>query len=265
MMGHRFAVTAFTILALAAGSGRVSAQEEERNKAEGTRFNRLEGLEAKLGLNDQQKQDVGKIQADFERKAEPLEQQLWKLHTQEHAAMCKVLSEQQRTKVRDVVKEVWQAEAQKIAARLNLTDDQKQQVRKIHEEYGPKFCALMEKEDADTFKEGRELRSRALKELRGVLTADQRAMLPGIMHHEFQRMHDAANRREQMKTIADKLELSNDQREQLQKLQADYNRQMEQPTAQFKQIHEDEVASISKVLTPEQRAKFEAAFKAKRD
>jgi len=264
MVGHRFAVTAFTILALAAGGGRMVAQEE-RSTSEGTRFDRLEGLAAKLNLNDQQKQEVSKIQADFDKKAEPVQQRLWNLHQQEHAAMCKVLTEDQRTKLKDVLKAAWETEAQKVAAKLNLNDDQKQRMQKIREEYGPKFCALLEKQGEDTFKEFRELRSKAHREMHQVLSAEQRARMPAIMHEEFHKWHDAAARSEKLKIVADKLGVNNEQREQLQKIMTDYNRQMEQPTAQFKQMHRDEHAAIEKVLTPEQRAKFETLLKGKGD
>lgn len=262
MIGHRFAVAALTILALGLGNCLI-AQEEERSKTEGARLDRLEGLTAKLGLNDQQKTAVGKIQADFDRKLEPVEQRLWSLHQQEYAACRKALTDDQRAKLRDVMKSTWEAEMQKVAAQLNLSADQKQRVQKIHEEFGPKFCALMEKQGEDSFKEFRELRSRAHQELGQILNDDQRAMVPGIMHQEFHKWHDPAARREQLKIVADKLGLNNEQREQFQKIIADYNGQMEQPTAQFKQFHQEERAAIEKVLSPDQRAKFEEMVKGK--
>jgi hypothetical protein len=264
MVGHRFAVTAFTFLALAIFGGRATAQEEA-NKAEGTRLDRLEGLATKLGLNDQQKQEVNRIQADFDKKVEPVEQQLWNLHQQEHAAMCKVLTEDQRTKIQDIMKTAWQTEAPKLAAQLNLNDDQKQRLQKIGAEYGPQFCALMEKQGADSFKEYRDLRSKVHKELRQVLTEEQRTRLPGIMREEFHKWHDPAARKEKLTAVADKLGLNNEQREQFQKIAADFNRQMEQPTTQFKQLHRDEHAAIEKMLTPEQREKFQTLSKSKID
>jgi len=264
MVGHRLAATGFALLVLAAGASRVTAQEE-RSKSEGTRFDRMEGLETKLGLNDQQKQEVKKIQSDFDRRMEAAERQLWKLHQQEEAAVGKILTEDQRGKLKAALKAAWDAETQKVANRLNLNDDQKQRLQKLRDEVGPKFTALAEKQGEDTFNDIRELRARVHKEMRQVLTEEQRAKLPAIMHEEFHKWHDAAARAEKLKMLGDRLGLKDDQREQLQKVMADFNRQMEQPAAQFKQLHKEEVAAIEKVLTPEQRQKFEAMFRDRRD
>jgi len=264
MAGHRFTATAFTLLALATFGARAAAQEEI-GKGEGTRFDRLEGLATKLNLNDQQKQEVNKIQADFDKKVEPVEQRLWNLHLAEQAAMSKVLTEDQRAKLPGIMKAAWQTESERIGAKLNLNADQKQRVQKIREEYGPKFCALMEKQGEDTFKEFRELRHRALKELHQVLTDEQRTMLPAILHAEFHQWHDAAARKEKLKDLADKLGVNNDQREQLHKTMADYHRQMEQPTTQFRELKREERAAIEKILTPEQRNKFQTLSKGTSD
>jgi len=262
MMGHRFAVAAFTILALGLGGIQLLAQEE-RSNTEGTRLDRLEALTARLGLSDQQKSEVGKIQAEFDKKLEPVEQRLWSLHQEEFAACRKVITEDQRAKMRDFLKGTWEAETQKIAVKLNLNEDQKQRVQKIRADYGPKFCALMEKQGEGSFKEFRELRSKAHQELRQVLTEEQRALVPGIIHEEFHRWHDAATRREELTMVTDKVGLNNDQRAQFQQIMTEYNRQLEQPAGQFKQLHQDERAAIEKVLTAEQRAKFEAMVKGK--
>jgi len=264
MIGHRFATTAFAILTLWLGCSQLTAQEE-RSSSEGNRLDRLEGLAAKLGLNEQQKTEVSKIQTEFDKKVEPVEQRLWSLHQEEYAACRKALTEDQRAKLRDVMKAKWGAEMQKIDAQLNLSADQKERFYKIHEEYGPKFCALMEKQGENSFKEFRALRSKAHQELRQVLNEEQRAMLPGIMHRELHKWHDAATRREQLTSIADKVGLNNEQRTQFQQLIAEYNRQLEQPAAQFKQLHQDEHAAIEKVLTPAQRDKFQTLSKEKGD
>jgi len=263
MVGHRIALTAIALLTLAAGAGRLLA-EEERGKAEGARPDRLESLAAKLGLDAQQKEQVHKIESDFHKKAEPLEQRLWSLHREEFAAMRKTLSEDQRAKLPEVIKSACGQELQAISDKLGLSDDQKQRLMKIRQEYEPKFRALMD-EKAETgaagFKQFRELRFAAHRAMREVLTEDQRAKVPGILREEFQKWQDPTARREMLGTIADKLGLSNDQKEQLRKIQADYNRQMEEPTAQFKQMHHEEHEAIEKVLTPEQRTKFEDMMK----
>jgi Spy/CpxP family protein refolding chaperone len=265
MVGHRIAVTAFTILALAVGAGRLAAQEE-RSKAEGTRPDRLESLAAKLNLNDQQKEEVRKIESDFDRKLDPLEQKLWTLHQEERAAMCKTLTDDQRAKVHEVMRTTWDQELQTIGAKLGLNDEQKERIQKVRQQYEPKFRALMDEKVAKGeagFRQFRELRAEAHKAMSQVLTDDQRAQLPGILREEFHKWHDAAARREMLNAIADKLGVNQEQREQLQKIQAEYNQQLEQPAAQFKRVRHEEHAAIEKILTPEQRTKLEDMLKIK--
>jgi len=265
MVGHRIAVTAFTILALTVGAGRLAAQEE-RSKAEGARPDRLESLAAKLNLNDQQRDEVRKIESDFARKLEPLEQKLWTLHQEERAAMCKVLTDEQRAKVPEVMRTTWDRELQAIGAKLGLNDDQKQRIQKVRQEYEPKFRALMEEKAAKGeagFRQFRELRAEAHKAMCQVLSDDQKAQLPAILREEFHKWHDAAARREMLNHVADKLSVTKEEREQLQKIQADYNQQIEQPAAQFKQVRHEERAAIEKILTPDQRTKLEDMLKVK--
>lgn len=259
MVGHRIVATAFAILALAAGAGRLSA--EERKKTESTRPDRLEALATKLGLDTRQKDEVRKIQNDFDKKADPLEQQLWTLHRDECAAMQKTLTAEQRAKLPDAVKAMWENELQKVAPQLRLTDDQQQKLRKIHDEFQPKFFVLVEQKGADTFRSFCELRVQAIKAMRQELNEEQRALLPSFVRAEFHKLHNPASRREQLQIIADKLGVNKDEREQLQKILTEYDRQMEQPAAQLKQVHREEHAAIEKVLTAEQREKWQTMQK----
>ncbi len=264
MVGYRISVTVVTILALAAGGARLTAQEE-RSKTEGNRSDRLEALVAKLGLNDRQKEEIQQVQKDFDKRAEPLEQRLWTLHQEEFTAMRNTLTEGQRAKLPELLKEAWDKELRRITGELGLNDDQRQRVMKIRDEFQPKCLALMDQKGEDAFRQFHELRSAAHREVRQILTEEQRTKLPGIQREEFHRLHDPAIRREFMNSVAEKLNATKDQREQVQKIMAEYNPKMEQPTAEFKKLHQEERAAIEKVLTPEQREKLDVLRKSKGD
>jgi hypothetical protein len=56
----------------------------------------------KLGLSEEQKQQIYKLQADYDTKYTDLENQLKKLRAEERAALEKVLTETQRAKRREL-------------------------------------------------------------------------------------------------------------------------------------------------------------------
>src|SRR5258708_6538639 len=98
MIWRRIVVLAGTVLVLA-GGGSLSA-DGGKSPASDTRHNRLEVLATKLGLNDQQRLEIHKIHADFSKKTGPLQQQLKALHRDQREAMSKVLTEEQRAKLK---------------------------------------------------------------------------------------------------------------------------------------------------------------------
>jgi hypothetical protein len=57
----------------------------------------------KLGLSDEQKQKVYKIQADYKAKAESLERQLAALKTEQKSALEGVLTPAQKTKLKEIL------------------------------------------------------------------------------------------------------------------------------------------------------------------
>lgn len=56
----------------------------------------------KLGLTDEQKQKVYKVQADFDAKKDALEKQLKELKTQEKGEMEKVLTDAQKARLKEI-------------------------------------------------------------------------------------------------------------------------------------------------------------------
>jgi Spy/CpxP family protein refolding chaperone len=259
MVGRRLIGTALAILALAAGGGLVAdAPKPAEPPAKG--HDRLEAMAARLGLNDQQKEQIRAIHTDFDKKAADLEHQLWTLHHEEHQAMGKVLTDDQRAKLPGVLKAARDKELEELAAKLGLTDDQKKKLEAVREEHEPKFHELAAKGE-----EGRE----AFRELRRVfheaigkeLTDDQRARLPGVLREEYTEWRDPAKRRERLKAVGDELGLTDAQRAQLKAIHEEFDKKTADPTAQLRQARQDERAAVDKVLTDDQRQKLEALRK----
>src|SRR5258708_36300781 len=159
-MWQRITFVAFTALALAAGATTLSASPYA-SQSLGQHCKRLDALATKLALTDQQKEDLRKIHTDFRQKKAPLKQQLQTLRQEKREAMTRVLTEEQRGKVRAVIKEQWNKRWQAVAAKLNLSDEQKQRIEKVREMYGKKFSELAAQKDGkrDPFRKlGREKR-----------------------------------------------------------------------------------------------------------
>jgi Spy/CpxP family protein refolding chaperone len=253
MVWHRIAVLAVAVLAVVAGGGRLTA-DEPKDK----RHDRLEALATKLGLSDQQKEEIRKVHQDFDKKADPVEHQVWALIHEEREAVRKVLTDEQRAKLPEVIKEFREKMFQTVAGKLDLSKDQKQKIHKIYDEYEPKFRELTAQKDKteETHKQFRELRHQFVDAIRSELTDEQRAKLPAVLREEHHLWRNPTARREHLKELADKLGVSADQKEQLQKIYAEFDKKVEKPMAEVKQLHKDEHEAIEKVLTEEQRTKW---------
>jgi len=254
MVWRRMAVTAFAILTLAAG-GRLAADEPKAEPpAKG--HDRLDAMAAKLGLTDQQKNDIRTVHAEFDKKLSDAEHQLWTLHHEEHEAMSKVLTDDQRAKVPMVLKAARDKELQAIASKIGLTDDQTKKLEAVREEHETKFHELAAKGE-----EGRaqfhELRHVFFEAIGKELTDDQRAKLPGVLREEYHEWRDPATRRAHLKAIGDELGLTTEQKDSMKKIHSEYDEKTAKPAAELKQMREDEHAAVDKVLTPEQRTKVQ--------
>lgn len=249
-MLYRMAGLALALLALA-GAGKLTAEEAKETKG----HNRLAILAEKLGLSDEQKEKIQKIHADFDEKQDPLEHKLWALHRDEHEAMSKVLSEEQRAKVPEVVKGVYRKMWEKVDSKLDLTPEQQKKINTVRDEYGPKFRKLAEdKAEGSKF---RKLRHEEFAAVRAELTDEQRAKMPGIMREEFHVWHNPAFREEHMKALTEKLGLSDDEKEKIKKIQEEYSPKMKTLTNELHQLHQEEHKEMDKVFTEEQRTKLQ--------
>jgi len=255
MMWHRIAGLTVVILAFVIG-GRLLAEEKKAAPSGDKRFDPTEFIGDKLGLNDRQREEIRKLHKEFEAKTDPLIEQLWTARHEECEQMKSVLTEAQRARLPEAIRAEVNNEFQKVAARLDLNDEQKAKVEKMREEFHKKFEALAEEKGANKGNRFRELRHEAMGAMCQVLRPEQRAKMPAIMHEEFRLWHDPAARQEHLKAMADQLGLTESQRAQEQKIQTENNRKIEQTAQELKQVFKEEHDALDKVLTPEQRTKW---------
>src|SRR6185369_11292421 len=96
---------------------------EEKGPACPARHSRLDALAARLGLSAQQAEQLRKIHAAFAQQAGPLQRQLKAARHEKREAMRKVLTEEQRVKVKELLKAERETTWRVIAARVNLSDE----------------------------------------------------------------------------------------------------------------------------------------------
>jgi Spy/CpxP family protein refolding chaperone len=261
MVAYRVAGAALALLALVAGAGRLSA--DEKKSEAGKRHDRLEALAHRLGLNDKQKEEIRKIHHEFDQKQDPLEHQLWSLHHEERERIGKVLTKEQRDKVPGVFREGLEKELNRVGAKLDLSSDQKEQIRKIHAKYSPKFRELAQHKGGEKSRgQFRHLRHEEFAEVRHVLNEEQRAKLPGVLRSEFRQWRDPAKRRQLLKAFADRIGLDDKQKDQVKKIHEEYDPKVQQLTHQIAELHKQEHEAMEKVLTAEQRTKLQELHKA---
>jgi Spy/CpxP family protein refolding chaperone len=250
---HRIAGLTVALLALVVGVGLLTAEEAKETK----HHHRVDALAAKLGLNDEQKEKIQKIHTEFDAKEDPVEHQLWKLHREERDAMSKVLTDEQRAKVPDAIKAEWHSMWEKVDAKLGLSAEQKEKIDKIRDEYGPKFRALAEAKGEKHHDGFRKLRHEEFAAIGKELTDEQRAKLPGIAREEFHMWRNPAARHEHMAAFAEKLGLSDEQKEKVKKVQEEYAPQVKKAAEELHRLHKEEHKEMEAVLTEDQRTKLQ--------
>ncbi len=238
----------------------LSAQESQKSDSD-QRAQRLKAMTEKLGLNDQQQQQFRKLHADFHQKAQPLEQQLWRLHHEEHEAMEQVLTADQRAKLPEVLHAQWDQQWQTMSSKLHLNAEQKQHIDRIRNEYAQKFRDLFQQKGEKSPQQFHQLRMQFFSEVSRELNAEQRAQLPMLLHEAFRQWREPTARSEKLKTIADQLGLSQEQRDRVEKIHRDYQPRCEKLVSQLKELRQTEHAQMEQVLTPDQRTKFETLIK----
>jgi len=259
MRWQHLGVTALAILIVGGGSW-LTAREKPGAKA----HDRVEALAAKLGLSDEQKEKIRKIHADFDPKADKLEAEIRELRHNEMEAASQVLTESQREKAKELFKVERQKELHNVEDKLGLSSEQKQTFEKIRAEYGEKIHKLEGQNGEKVAGEIRELRHREFAAIRQMLTEGQRAKAPGILREDFREWRNPADKRKRLEAIADKLDLSKEQRDKLEKIFNQHDQKRQKLVAQLRELHHDEHQAVEKVLTDEQRGKLQELLKARK-
>jgi Spy/CpxP family protein refolding chaperone len=96
-----FATVTLSAMLLAAGATRGDDRKESAPRGRGA----LPANWSKLGLSDEQKQQIHSIQAEYSAKIDDLRQQMRKLEKEERAEMAKVLTDAQRARLREIMNE----------------------------------------------------------------------------------------------------------------------------------------------------------------
>jgi len=257
MMWHRMAVTALAMAAVAAG-GWLVADEPKSEPAQGQgRRDRLDAMAAKLGLNDQQKQEITKVFEDYRPKLADAEHKVWALHHEEHEAMSKVLDDKQRAELPKLLKAARDKELDEIATKLGLSADEKAKVEKVREEHEAKFHEAAAQAGDQGRTMYRELRRDFHEALGKELTAEQREKLPGVLREEFRDFRDPEKRREHLKAIGDELGLSAEQKDKMKQLHEEYDAKAKPLVEELHQVRHEEHEAVDKILTADQRTKLE--------
>lgn len=257
MILRRLGTVVFGLVLVAAGSQ--ARADHQKASSEGHCI--LDAIGHKLGLNDQQRDQYREIHDRFDKKAEPIRKELGKLRHEQHEAMRQILTEQQRNEVPGIMKMEAEKALKETADKLGLSDEQRKRAMTIAREYEGK-CAEMKKGNAaDKDAQMHALKVEGFEAFCGVLTEDQRVKLPGVLKDEMHTWHSPEMASKLRNDIADRLQLTADQRKQFEKVCSDYGPKIEKQKGQLKQLWMDEHAAVDKVLTDAQRTQFRQLLK----
>ncbi len=197
-----------------------------------------------VGLSDEQEVKIKKIVADTKAAADkaktPKEKgELWQKAIK--TIKSDVLTEEQVKKFDAAMQRMGRRYGRmRLAADLNLTDEQKAQGKKIREKYQDKIKNAKGEERLELIKKMRE-------ELESILTDEQKAKA---------KKHRERNRKMFRNRVGNALGLTDEQKEQMEKIEAKYRDKIKEAQGEerrelVKKMREE----MSTVLTDEQKAK----------
>jgi hypothetical protein len=224
----------------------------------------LNALAQKLGLSDEQIKQVRHLHDAYDKKSEPLREEISKLRHEQHQAIKEVLTEQQRAEMPTVMHAEVKKALQEVASKLGLSEEQQQKAQKIAKEYQAK-CDEVMKEKTPDHARMHALKIEGFEAFCGVLTDEQRVKLPGVLKEEMEIWHTPNAQGNLRSDIADRLQLSADQRKSIEKICSEFGPKIEKKKEQFRQIWKDEHAAVEKVLTEAQRTQFRELLKTSAD
>jgi Spy/CpxP family protein refolding chaperone len=238
--------------------------------ARDTLAERTQSAAEKLGLtSEQRKQMIQTLSSQAEKHA-ALRAKCRDAAESEFKAVAAVLTPEQREKARDQIEDriVMAAAARSVADRLDvaadklgLSPDQRQQIEKTHAQFAGKYQALRS--------ERLELMQDELKAMAAILTPEQREKVKDFCEDRVVVIEVTAagadaddaikalreSISERLEAVADKLELTADQRNQIRSAHAAFADKFKSQRDQRMTLRQEELKALGALLTPEQQGK----------
>ena len=225
----------------------------------------IDAFAAKLGITPEQKLEVQKVFADSEQKAATVCERIWKLHGEHHQAVLQILSPEQKLELPAVMKAERAKMMKHFAAKLELTEEQKTQAMKICDESAMKFEKLADVEEGKRSEKFQTLKNQQFEAFCGILTDDQRVKLPALMQEEMQSGRTPTVKSEIRNAIAETLKLTEDQKTRLDKVCDDFATKIDEQKTQMRAVCKEKQTATEKILTEEQKVKFQQIMKSTGD
>jgi Spy/CpxP family protein refolding chaperone len=236
--------------------------------ARDTLAERVQAAAEKLGLTSEQRQKMIETLSSHAEQHAALRAKCRQAAENEFKAIAAVLNPQQQQKARECIEErhVIAAAAKSVADRvdavadmLDLTADQRKQIAEIHSRFAAKYRALRS--------DRRELMQEELKAVGAKLTPEQREKVKDFCEDRVT-IIEASGRdaieavkalkesiAERLEAVADKLDLSADQRNEIRGAHAAFADKFKAQREKRKTLRQEELQAIGATLTQEQRAK----------
>jgi Spy/CpxP family protein refolding chaperone len=175
-------------------------------------------------------------------------------------ARAQVQEEKRLSPALDQLRETLADRLQAVADKLGLTAEQRDKIREAHTAFTDKYQTLRTQR--------RELLQTELQALGAILSPEQRDMAKqfiedrieaareGVAKHEWPEIgHVRDTLTERLQGAAEKLGLTDDQRDKIREAHAPFAEKYRAQRAERRELIESELRAISHVLTPEQREK----------
>jgi Spy/CpxP family protein refolding chaperone len=225
----------------------------------------LNAFATKLGLNEDQKTQLRRIHDDFEKRAEPTCRQIMKLHVDHHHAVLQILSPEQKQQLPDVMKAERDRMLDAVAKKFELTEEQKKQAAKLCDETAAKFKTLAEGDDPKRPEAFKAFKNERFEAFCAILTDDQRVKLPALIQEEMQNGRTPGSKSDLRNAMVEKLKLDAEQQQRLDKTCDEFAGKIDEQKATIRKMCKEKNETVAKVLTEEQKVKFEQYVKAAGD
>jgi Spy/CpxP family protein refolding chaperone len=273
---RRQLLTGLALGSLVLGAGNLLRGQEERRfspdleQLRETVSERLQAVADKLGLTDEQRTKIREAHTAFAEKYQNCRAERRELMQSELQALGQVLTPEQRETAKSLVEDMKTAAASRewpeigpiretLADRLrsagekiDLTAEQRTKIREAHASFAEKYRAQRN--------ERHQLVQDELKAVSEVLTPEQREKVRSFIEARMAHAPAAQSVAERIRTVADHLGISSDQRTKIREAHQGFTEQYRALNDQREQLLREELKAVGSILTPEQREKVSNCF-----